>query len=134
MEGVGVDGRDTSEHDWLAIGKFRDQGQFAALASMERRSVEMCMSVRFSISEICFCATPSLFARRTCVMARARRSSCNVISSAISVAARFSILRRRLAGKLDNVADVQGHDLFPFLLNTLKMGVKSLVGFRISSR
>src|ERR1700739_3343974 len=80
-------------------GNSATRDSFPPIASTERRSVEMCISVRFSISEICFCATPRFFAMRTCVISRARRSCCKVISSASSTLARFSILRRRLTGK-----------------------------------
>jgi hypothetical protein len=72
VEGAGVDGRDTSEHDWLAIGKFRDQRQFAAHGldgTAERGDVHVCAF--FDLGNLL-----------------------------LSVAARFSILRRRLAGKL----------------------------------
>ena len=65
------------------------------MASTVLRSVESSKSLRCSRRDTPSCVMPSSRARVTCVSCRALRSSRNVISSAISSAARSSTLCRR---------------------------------------
>jgi hypothetical protein len=55
----------------LRSGNSATSDSLPPIASIERRNVEVCMSVRFSMSEICLCATPKSFAILTCVISRA---------------------------------------------------------------
>src|SRR5579864_2562629 len=71
---------------------------------------------------------PRALAMRTCVRLRARRSPCKVISSAMSVAARRSILLRR-AGLTPFIFCSRVFMALPsYLLQTGQMALKPLVG------
>lgn len=64
--------RDAGKHNRNCdSGNSATSDSLPPIASIERRNVEVCMSVRFSMSEICLCATPKSFAILTCVISRA---------------------------------------------------------------
>jgi len=66
----------------------------------------------------------------TWVMARARRNSCKVISSATSILARFSTLWRRRDGKLLMMSfTFRAMGLCPSLLHTFQVRIEPPIGF-----
>ena len=85
---------DAGQHDRIAVGELSDERQLAPIALTDFRSVDRRRSPRFSS------ATPVLrdaerLGHADLSQLRACRSSCRVISSATSCAARASIFLRR---------------------------------------
>jgi hypothetical protein len=96
---LGVQCSNSGKHDRRTIGKLRYERQLAAQGfdrSAQRRDVHV--GALLNLGD-CFCAMPSFFAIFTCVIARARRISCRVISSAINSAARFLMARCSARGR-----------------------------------